>query len=96
MDLASVRAKLAQVSHQVRGFVFSRTSQEWKEYFGALLQRARRYAQDNGEKSAGLGFLFGIILIFFFKLVVVTSIIVAVAALTVIIWADSRPSDWKD
>ena len=95
MQLAAITEWFSKARHQVRAFVYSRSGDEWKEYFISRLGAVRAYAQGNGEKAAGIGFLLGIFLVFFFKIFVVSVVIATLAVITIIIWADSRPQDWQ-
>ena len=95
MKLADLTRFAKGLLERAREFVYSRSSDEWKDYFSGKLLRVREFAQANGEKAAAAGFLLGIAIVFFFKLFVVSAVIFGLVVLTIIIASDSRPSDWK-
>jgi len=76
---------------RVQTFIYSRSVVEWEEFFLSKVATLRDFVRNNGEKAAGIGFLFGIFLVLFFKLVIIAAAVTAVIIVSIIIWADSRP-----
>ncbi len=95
MRLSDIKTSAVKVWNKLKAFVYSRSGDEWKSYFGGKIQSVRAFAQDQGEKAAALGFLLGILMVFFFKLIVISLVVIGLLVLTIIIAADSRPDDWR-
>jgi len=96
LSLTSIQQWATELYRKLESFVFSRSGDEWKSYFLSLLARARALAQERGEAAALIGFISGVLIVFFVKVVLISVVVVGLAALTIIIWADSRPPSWPE
>ncbi len=75
---------------QLRDLIKSRSKGEWRRYFRMQIDTVRRYIQDNGERAAVLGFIFGILIVMFLKLALILGVFAVIAYQLLLMLADEE------